>query len=47
LNLPEKYQVRADSSIKIADFDFDGFPDLVGIFSIGSLRKASILLGNG
>lgn len=37
----------ADSSLKIADFNFDGFPDIIGIFSKDQYKRASILMGSG
>lgn len=44
--IPAEYTLLSDSNIKIADFNFDGFPDLIGIFSINSYRTASILVNN-
>lgn len=44
--IPAEYTLLSDSNIKIADFNFDGYPDLVGIFSINSYRTASILVNN-
>lgn len=41
--IPSDYGLLSDSNIKIADFDFDGYPDFLGIFSINSYRTASIL----
>lgn len=47
LILPEGYHFRSDSAIKITDFDLDGFPDIIGVFSINKFRKVNILLGYG
>lgn len=46
ISIPSDYTILSDSNIKIADFNFDGFPDLVGIFSVNSYRTASILVNN-
>lgn len=43
LELPSTHKLMKDSNIKIGDFNFDGLPDLLGIFSIGSFRSVSIL----
>ena len=47
LSFPDNYQLVADSNLKIADFNFDGLPDLLGIYSIGGYRKVSILSHQG
>jgi hypothetical protein len=44
--LPENYKLVEDSNIKIGDYDFDGFPDLMGIFAVDGYRKVSILGNN-
>lgn len=33
----------ADSNIKIGDFNYDGYPDLLGIFSLNSYRTVTVL----
>lgn len=43
ITLPTGYQILADSNLKVGDFNFDGFPDILGIYSIDSFRKVSIL----
>lgn len=47
LNLPSTHKLLKDSNIKIGDFNFDGFPDLLGIFSIETFRSVSILANKG
>ena len=47
LALPAGYSLPADSNPKFADFNFDGFPDLLGLFSIKNFKKASILINHG
>lgn len=42
-NLPSTHRIIKDSNIKIGDFNFDGYPDLLGVFSINSFRTVSIL----
>ena len=41
--LPTNYKLLADSNIQIGDFNLDGFPDLLGIFSVNSYRSVTIL----
>ena len=43
MTLPNKYNLVADSNIKLGDFNFDGYPDLLGIYSVDGYRKVSIL----
>lgn len=43
VNLPSTHELRKDSNIKIGDFNFDGYPDLLGVFSLNSFRTVSIL----
>ena len=43
LTLPKDYKLLFDSNIQLADFNFDGLPDLLGIFSVNSYRSVSIL----
>ena len=40
---PSNYKLVKESNLKVGDFDFDGLPDLLGIFSINSNKKVSIL----
>ncbi len=44
INIPSTHILLSDSNIKIADFNFDGYPDLLGIFSVGTYRKTTILV---
>lgn len=32
INLPQEHILLSDTNIKIADFNFDGYPDFLGIF---------------
>jgi len=43
ITLPNNYKLLADSNIQIADFNLDGLPDLLGIFSVSSYRSVTIL----
>ena len=43
VKLPSTHKIIKDSNIKVGDFNFDGYPDLLGIFSINSFRTVSIL----
>ena len=43
ISLPKGYQILSDSNLKIGDFNFDGYPDILGVYSIDSFRKVSIL----
>ena len=45
--LPSGYAMVQDSNVKIGDFNFDGFPDLLGIYSVDGFRKVSILKNKG
>lgn len=47
LALPVGYSLPADSNPKFADFNFDGLPDLLGLFSVKNFKKASVLVNNG
>lgn len=47
ISFPVNYKWLVDTNIKIGDFNFDGFCDLMGIFSIDSYRSVSILENKG
>ena len=39
--------LTSNGIVKIGDFNFDGFPDLLGIYSVDGFRKVSILKNKG
>ena len=43
ITLPDNWKLLDDSNPHLADFDYDGYPDLLAIFSINEYRKTSIL----
>ena len=45
--LPSGYALVADSNVKFADFNFDGLPDILAIFSVKKFKKTSILINYG
>ena len=47
INLPSKYKLVGDSNVKMGDFNFDGYPDMLGIYSVDGFRKVSILSNEG
>jgi hypothetical protein len=42
-SLPTNYKILKDTNFKVGDFDFDGLPDLLGIFSVNTFKKVMIL----
>ncbi len=47
LPLPSGYNLLADSNPKFADFNFDGLPDIIAIFSVKKFKKTTILINYG
>ena len=47
MKIPSEYKFVSDTNPKFADFNFDGLPDILGIFSVDEFKKASILLNKG
>ena len=47
IKLPEFYKITETSGIKFGDLNLDGFPDMIGIFSVKTLKSASILMNKG
>lgn len=47
ISLPAAYSLPSNSNIKFADINFDGLPDMLGLFSVGKFKRASVLMNNG
>jgi hypothetical protein len=47
VKLPAGYAVASNSNIKFADVNLDGLPDMLGLFTIGKFKRATILLNGG
>ena len=47
MKIPTEYKFVSDTNPKFADFNFDGLPDILGIFAVDEFKKASILLNKG
>jgi hypothetical protein len=45
--LPSNFKLVADSQVRFGDFNFDGLPDILAIFSVDKIRTASILTNLG
>lgn len=43
LSLPTGYNLISDSKPIFGDFNFDGYPDILAIFSINKFRVVSLL----
>jgi hypothetical protein len=47
VTLPSGYALSGNSNIKFADVNFDGLPDMLGLFTVGKFRRATALVNNG
>jgi hypothetical protein len=47
ITLPAGYSLTANSNLKFVDINFDGKPDLLGLFSVGKFKRATALYNGG
>lgn len=47
MSLPKGYAITSNSNIKFADINLDGLPDMLGLFTVGKFKRATVLFNEG